>query len=749
MLTQRKNRTHDVFMRSAATATHVARGRHPTTASRLAAACRWGKRALCALLIPRKNLTMGSQEPRIVQELKNRESRSKNSRSRALRGQATILHPGASLVVGPGLIALLSIVGACSRGSSDESETKKVNTQRIASELGPEILLAASRCTDCKVLHWARLNLPETAVNAGSGKLLGPDGRSVFTITVREDDGKYTTVDENTLLAAEKHAVLARYGKFSKGLVSKLSTMSDSDRIWITIWGAVPVSYPAKETLLTDDATKVAYEAEVQASLTAASSAILRELAKHGARVVQDGSSSPLIRANVAAGSINQLANVPQIAWIGTDDWPGYPTTTAWYNAVQSDLAHYAFGGGLNERICNKEGERPDTTAQLSIAGYANPSGATHWHIRWTTGIMRSTNNPVDSIANQASTYIADWDGYVGNVDAWCANTVFGRYINFSHSFSDGSPGGESAEDWHKDWLAKHSPYPLFVASSGNYGNWANHDTVVNRHYNGLVVGGVDDRGTTGRGDDIVWTDASWRNPTSAHGDNEMPHVVAPAVSITAVGITGDGTSAASPIVTAIAALAGARDSTFNSWPEMKRAVILATSTWRMNAGALPKLSTGTDMAAGAGMADAFQAGALATPSYYHAPGSAADSRGRYATSVNFPGSFGTGGYYNGTWDVHVDVTGRLRVTLTWDATAAGCDADGMNCTGSTLDADLDLEVWNSAMTILKCSSITFDSPWELCDFNVTAGENYRIKVRQASYNASSTYMGVAWFNFN
>lgn len=91
--------------------------------------------------------------------------------------------------------------------------------------------------------------------------------------------------------------------------------------------------------------------------------------------------------------------------------------------------------------------------------------------------------------------------------------------------------------------------------------------------------------------------------------------------------------------------------------------------------------------------------------------------------------------------------TGRLRAAIAWDATAS-CDSNGVSCTASTLDADLDLMVYRDQDGALVCSSTTWDSSYEVCDLPVIAGETYTLKVVKHATPAASTYFGIAWYNY-
>ena len=88
----------------------------------------------------------------------------------------------------------------------------------------------------------------------------------------------------------------------------------------------------------------------------------------------------------------------------------------------------------------------------------------------------------------------------------------------------------------------------------------------------------------------------------------------------------------------------------------------------------------------------------------------------------------------------------RLRVALAWDATATctAPDTDSGSCTGSILDADMDLYVTRESDG-LTVASYTADNSYEFLDIPVVAGEVYRIRIYVYSWNTSFTYWGLSW----
>ena len=167
-----------------------------------------------------------------------------------------------------------------------------------------------------------------------------------------------------------------------------------------------------------------------------------------------------------------------------------------------------------------------------------------------------------------------------------------------------------SYDDIYKDWLALQWPYPTICQAAGNF--WQGDpdniqppsDEYVNhKGYNGLTVGNHDDTATAMSGDSV------FRNPSSAHGDRELPEIAANGTAVTTVGLTMSGTSMASPAAAGCAALIQNVDGTLKSWPEGCRAILLAGAkrniagnTWWQD------VTANVDASDGTGAVDALEA---------------------------------------------------------------------------------------------------------------------------------------------
>ncbi len=617
------------------------------------------------------------------------------------------------------------------------------DTLFLADTLSDDAFKAAAGCSACAIVNKRQLNLPLTKVVAVSAKLF--DGEQPHVVTLLADG---VTADEQSLLRNEREAHIATYGKLTPDLYERLRSQSQAPAITVAIWQNVMDSRPNRNN---PDEVKASEDA-IAAQLTNSSTRILNKLATVSATVRAPGTTSPLIIATLPSSAIEDVAALPEVAAIGTAD-PPVPTGPVWYDTIGGDTAHL-YGTGTNVHICNAEFKQPDDYSLLNVSGIRVPSGPTLDHTRWTSGIMKNINSPVDSLAPDALMYIDNDDGtnwyYI--VSNWCsASPQRASYINRSFISDSGEPGPSSVVDWYWDWLAMRYPFPLVISSAGNQGQIAGADTVMNRNYNGLIVGGSDTMQTSSVADDIVWGGystpaASWRNPATTWNDYELPNLMAPAsYPVTAVGFSGSATSAAAPQVTGAAAIVGKVGTGLLSWPEGVRAILMATAVPQpVDAPQFDTLSLRGDRATGVGILNAGAAAWLAQDQNKWT--NAAKPSGYYTftciTYANFVNYEWTTKFTTGP------IWGRLRAVIAWDGTSGGCGPDGSGCTGSVLDADLDLEVLDTTTGSSNWSS-TFDSSYEAVDFPVVSGHSYEISVWSGVFhNTYGTCIGVAWYNY-
>lgn len=625
----------------------------------------------------------------------------------------------------------------------DEERERRSAATATAGPLGDELCPPAEEFArrvgeGVRVLGVSRMRLPVTGAKACSAKVIGDGG--VGRIVTLDDRGAER--DAAKLLEEEQQAARDRFGALRPELHHAITDAEPAQLVNVWIWAKVHIDDADRELAARDPAVGEAHARGAAKKAMAALAPIEAQLARRGIQVLDKDGVTPSLRAVVSVADLRVLAKMDEIMAIGSDEWPGRPTGTTWYSTIRAAMAHASATGG-GQRVCVIEGSQPDTYAQLEVAGVASPTGVGGAHTRWTAGIIRSTSTT--ETAPAAAVYIGNWANYVPTAAApsvwqWCMSQGT-RAANFSWSFSDGSPGGLNNSDMTMDYLTKLYPYPLFVPAAGNSGDDPTRATVHNRGRNVLVVGASDDRGTASVADDVMASFSSYRNPTSLHNDRELPNLVAPGLWVEAVGINASGTSGAAPQATGVAALIASRNPTLDTWPEAKRAILMASAVEDVDGVSVTTLPA-IDGRDGTGLLDGARAADLAAPANWRAPGSAAAVAGHNGQYLQFS-TIPNNTYLTQTWNAVAPADGRMRFVLAFDGSAT-CSADVSSCSGDMLDADLDIVVQNSAGATL-CWSSSYDSSWEVCDLPVSAGQTFQIRVWKWNHNVSASWIGLAW----
>ena len=462
-----------------------------------------------------------------------------------------------------------------------------------------------------------------------------------------------------------------------------------------------------------------------------------------GGTVAYVSTSAPLVFVDVPAGAVAELAGRADIQSIGLEGrWEqqmssaGRTVRADWTsgsgdqgNGVRVGVVEY-----LNVRNSgDMSGQVVKSYSTTGTLRYGTGAGD---HPTWVAGAIASRSGTYRGTAPGADIVSASTGGYspslatdraIIRASDWAIASSGGDadILNLSLG-QDTSQGSEEARRYFDavGWEANR----LVVAASGNFGTFGHWNVVSpGTGHNVLTVGGVNDRNTSGWGDDILWygsNGASYRDPTNtswnSHGDFNKPNLSAPAVSVrTANGMYGDGTSVATPIVAGIAAQLYARAPGLSSWPEAARAVLMA--------GALRR----TPMPGGGLSAD-------------HEGVGTADAT--WSNRILNNGSFG--GYRFGsmtegqvpTYEVDVVAGQRIRVVLAWSSHTSGSNLFGKS---DTLTADLDVRVTgpNGAVSW----GATYDNAYEWVDVTAATSGTMRIEIRSARFDASSEPYGLAW----
>ena len=478
-----------------------------------------------------------------------------------------------------------------------------------------------------------------------------------------------------------------------------------------------------------------------QAAYTAAAASLTVEVEAAGGSVAYVSTSAPLVFLDLPSTAVESVAALGNVLSLGLEgEW-----RTSMSSAGQAVDANWTGGGGdqgSGVRVAVVEYHNVAATGDLAwtVVASGSTTGATptHAHPTWVAGAIASQNGTYPGVAPGAGIVSAGTGGYTPGLSTdraiiaaadWAIAPNGGNADIVNTSIGqDTATGAEEARRYFDSVVWEDGR--LVVAASGNLTTFGNWDVVSpGTGYNVLTVGGINDRNTGGRGDDILWyapganganyhdrTDASW----NTHGDFNKPNLSAPAVSVrTANGIIGDGTSIASPIVAGIAAQLIARAPSLAAMPEATRAIMLAGALHRTP---MPDGSINTDHE-GAGTASALWANRVLSAGPF----------GGYQMAALHPGE-------TDVYNVSVVAGQPVRIALAWSSHTSGSSNLGK---ADTLATDMDLRVVapNGAVH----GSFTFDNPYEVVDLVAPSTGTMRIEVRHARMDTAEEPYGLAW----
>jgi subtilisin family serine protease len=239
--------------------------------------------------------------------------------------------------------------------------------------------------------------------------------------------------------------------------------------------------------------------------------------------------------------------------------------------------------------------------------------------------------------------------------------------------------------------------------------------------YNVVTVGGLDDQGTAQWSDDTMYACSSFGDPTSRNGDREKPELVAPAANIEMVDpgpanlFVDSGTSFAAPHVTGVTALLIQQNSRLTVWPEILRAVLMASATHNIEGS-----TSLSDQDGAGGLAANRASGIGGNPPSWNGVG--------FACSTPH------------TLDLTTRAMGRRthhRIAISWTTDPAFADYS------QRPSADIDLQVADSLGRVVASSS-SWDNTTEIVEFDSWSAGTYT--VRAINFRCDrATFLGWAW----
>lgn len=549
---------------------------------------------------------------------------------------------------------------------------------------------------------------------------------------------------------ADQFAQLAKrrndkYGRIHETLFDRLEQATDTDRIAIVVWPRLDLPpAPYDKPVDRRSVEPPAEEQKLAETLRSAVAELTDALQRSKIELVAEDRPDdgvPCVRGTATVEQIRRLAESDGIGVIFFDDTSAITDLGNSIAVARSDRAHSAGFDGTGIRVAVWE-DGPSVTTNLAFADRFTTTPLASNHARLTSAIVKNNE------ANLPHGHAPDCDLYSANtagVDAlrWAVRDQHCTVV--SQSFHRGTePGGAGlqSDDLLKDWLALRWPYPTIVQAAGNF--WLGDpdgisppesEFVNHKGFNSLAVGNHDDTAGAMSGDSV------FRNPTTTHGDRELPELAANGTVVSANGQTMSGTSFAAPATAGVTALLQDVDGVLCSWPEGCRAILMAAagrniqgSTW------WPDVVSRVDGRDGAGAVDAQAGVAIAQQRRFRdAPAT------RRGWDVGTISSGVIGPDRLATFRYHITVPNLIffptvKVALAWDSAVT---SSGDNATASTLTVDLDLLVRDSH-GVQVAAAASWDNSYEVVEFSGRAGETYDIVIRRWS-GVDSVWYGVAW----
>jgi hypothetical protein len=468
-----------------------------------------------------------------------------------------------------------------------------------------------------------------------------------------------------------------------------------------------------------------------------------RKLAKEDERsYARADRLAPLVYAILTPDQIREVAQSDEVVALFLHETDGIEDLQDSISIAHADDAQAlgATGQGVNVAVWESG---PDDTKDLPIAGFFDPDeSSTSAHARLVCAIVKNIEPfAPKGFAPNCSLYSANSMSL--NALTWAVDEASCTVVNQSfHRRTEPGSAFLSLDDVLKDWLALQWPYPTIVQAAGNY--WSSDpdgivppssEYVNHKGYNSLTVGNHNDAATA------MWGTSVFRNPFSASGDRELPEISANGAGVSAVGMSRNGTSFASPAVAGTAAQIQEVNTTLKNWPEGCRAILLAGasrnvegSTWWQDVGA------GIDAKDGSGALDSRESVRIAmakrdtnNPSARRGwnVGTLADgefdgnNRSTFVYRLHAPGTSA------GPW--------HAKIALAW---AGRVVPNGFLAT-SILAHDLDLEIFNDN-GLEVAGSWSRDNSYEIAEFSPMPGRVYTIRIRRSAGDGLAFY-GIAW----
>lgn len=567
--------------------------------------------------------------------------------------------------------------------------------------------------------------------------------RKIWSVNILDPQTKefyYVDIDEagniadiKTVKASEYAKYREIYGKKEITLHEKLQKLKPDDTVEVGIWLS-PIEFaPKPEREISEQEYKEILDVKRNA-YAQKEKPVLNILKAKNINIRYASQYAPLIYAEVPAKLMAEVENIQEVdgIYLAREFQPLLDTVASTVK-VQPVWNAGITGSGIKVAVV-EEGAINFDNPYLIRGSYNNSAVMISNHATEVAGIIASQHPTYKGISYGApgllSANFGPWDysdpameSRIIRASEWAINN--GANI-LSNSWGNDTKSILSGIDKYYDHVVWSNYKTVTVAAGNNDAgeNWR--VTSPGLAYNVITVGGFEDKGTSDWLDDTMWAKSSFVDPISQNGDREKPEVAAVATHIsennkiiTTKGYSpwtyqtyAAGTSYAAPAVAAEAALLMQAYNNFKNWPEMTKAVIMASADHNIEGAS--KLSE-KDGAGGIDVSKAYETGVGAL--------------GMVVYASDFPKHF----------TFYATQGQKVRVVIVWDSHPDNNHPP----TTDELQSDLNLVVYGPSGAMVDKSD-SYDNSYEIAEFIAPAAGTYDATVYAKRFDGAYEYLGFA-----
>jgi len=546
-------------------------------------------------------------------------------------------------------------------------------------------------------------------------------------------------------LQAVNRTPQAAGGRIDASLSAALTRASAVETLPVILWlkdpGYAPPPRLSPLADVTEEQAQV-YLSQADTTRAAANARLTAPVATRLARLGSQASAdiyAPVVYTGLTPDQIREAAGWPEVDTVYLDHL-NYPELESVIPTVGADVvfARRITGRGVKIGVIEVGGRGDADNPYLhyytqDMVNVCPPSSNLFvGHTTGVLGILYSSHPQRTGLATGASIWLGgDCQGSSSVMQQRSTAAVDwgARILNLSWGSDIGLTPGVNDRFYDQLWFTRTR---FIVKSSGNQINI----TSPGLAYNVITVGNFDDKNTPDWDDDVMNPNSSWKesDPLVNPNDREKPEVVAPGTNINSTipdnpdtpaeewtGSIGTGSSFSAPVVSGIAAQIMQRRFSLQQWPEIVKAIIMASAVNNIE-------------------------GSERLSEYDGAGGVSA----RHADDIASGTSGGIGGeqdYFCSTKPARQTIaTIDLSADQLFRAVIVWAQDPSYSEYATRPAADLDLVVIGPNEEVIT-GSFSEDNTYEIVHFVPSVAGTYRLEVRKTRCSADPKYLGWAWLH--